>query len=144
MFIGYVADKKAYKAYDLINHKIYITRDIRFYEDTFPFASGTSFLRDKSSSLPLVSLDTPFDYDFTNPNSSSSNISSSHTPKSSSSSNPANTSTSDCSIQPSIPRVSNRTKHPHKWLNDYFCHAIANSLFVPTYSNNYVAFIANV
>ena len=37
VFIGYVPIQKAYKAYDLHFHHIYIYRDIVFHEDNFPY-----------------------------------------------------------------------------------------------------------
>lgn len=36
-FLGYLSEQKAYKPYDLINHKTYINRDIIFYQDIFPY-----------------------------------------------------------------------------------------------------------
>lgn len=37
VFIGYPHGQKAYKIYDLITHKIVISRDVIFYEKHFPY-----------------------------------------------------------------------------------------------------------
>ncbi|KAF7801958.1 uncharacterized protein G2W53_041069 [Senna tora] len=52
---GYVSGQKAYKAYNLDTHKILISRDVKFYEAIFRFASDSNT---KSVPLPiLVNLD---------------------------------------------------------------------------------------
>lgn len=132
--------QESLQAYDLFSHKIYIIRGIKFYENTFPFTVDTTYLHDKPSSLPLVSLDTPFDY-FSAPNTS-------HTPTS------EPTSTTPISPPPppiqsvipptNPPRISNRTKNPPHWLNDYVCHVSNHTSLTPDFSSHYVTFFANV
>lgn len=37
VFLGYVVGQKAFKLFDLENQKIFVSRDVIFYEDVFPF-----------------------------------------------------------------------------------------------------------
>lgn len=37
VFLGYVPNCKGYKVYDIKNHKVLISIDIKFYEDQFPY-----------------------------------------------------------------------------------------------------------
>ncbi|XP_074302539.1 uncharacterized protein LOC141634162 [Silene latifolia] len=39
VFIGYPYGQKAYKLYDLDNHKVFVSRDVLFHENIFPFSS---------------------------------------------------------------------------------------------------------
>jgi hypothetical protein len=39
VFIGYPSNSKGYKLYDLINHSVFVSRDVVFHEHIFPFAS---------------------------------------------------------------------------------------------------------
>lgn len=52
IFLGYLPGKKAYKAYDIQSHKIYISRDIIFFENIFPYVDQSS----PSSSLPVIDI----------------------------------------------------------------------------------------
>jgi hypothetical protein len=38
LFLGYPYGQKGYRLYDLDRHKIFVSRDVLFYEDQFPFA----------------------------------------------------------------------------------------------------------
>ena len=42
VFIGYSYGKKGYKLYDLDNHKTFVSRDIVFHENVFPFSHVSS------------------------------------------------------------------------------------------------------
>ncbi|CAH9127240.1 unnamed protein product [Cuscuta epithymum] len=42
VFIGYPLGSKGYKLYDLSNHKILISRNVKFYEMTFPYKNTTT------------------------------------------------------------------------------------------------------
>ena len=37
VFLGYLANHKAYRVYDLENHKLFISRDVTFKEHNFPY-----------------------------------------------------------------------------------------------------------
>ena len=49
IFIGYPTDQKAYKLFDLSTKKVLTSRDVKFHEDIFPYASLKS-----SSTLPSL------------------------------------------------------------------------------------------
>ncbi|XP_074306249.1 uncharacterized protein LOC141641488 [Silene latifolia] len=57
IFIGYPFGQKAYKLYDLETHKIFVSRDVIFQEDVFPFAKALS--KDTSSSQSSLSFPPP-------------------------------------------------------------------------------------
>ena len=45
VFLGYLADKKAYNIFDFHAHKIFISRDVVFHENIFPYESShTAFI----------------------------------------------------------------------------------------------------
>lgn len=151
LFLGYAVGHKAYKAYDLHTHKIYITRDIIFCEHLFPFASASASSSSLSAqhTLPLVHFDTPFDYSGT----------SSSIPTPAASSSPTATSSIPTAIEPSsesstpppisdssviVPRVSTRPKNPPPWLNDYYCNVSINNHSISNFSPAYIAFASNL
>ncbi|KAL0356152.1 UNVERIFIED_CONTAM: putative mitochondrial protein [Sesamum radiatum] len=41
VFIGYVSGQKGYKVYDIDNKVAFVSRDVVFHEDTFPYKSST-------------------------------------------------------------------------------------------------------
>ena len=65
IFLGYPLGKKAYKLYNLDNHKIKKSRDVVFQETSFPSLKHTS------SFLPF-STQTPFDFGYSSSSSSQS------------------------------------------------------------------------
>lgn len=48
-FIGYSSSQKAYRVYDLNTHKLFVTRDVKFYENIFPFSKTDSSLTHTST-----------------------------------------------------------------------------------------------
>ncbi|GAA0162902.1 hypothetical protein LIER_18896 [Lithospermum erythrorhizon] len=40
IFLGYPPSQKAYKLFDIVNHKVIISRDVVFYEHLFPYKIG--------------------------------------------------------------------------------------------------------
>lgn len=46
IFVGYPYDKKGWKLYDLENKEFFVSRDVKFYEDKFPYM-GNDSLKDK-------------------------------------------------------------------------------------------------
>jgi hypothetical protein len=51
VFLGYPYSQKGYRLYDLDHHKIFISRDVIFYEDHFPFSQTTP--KPSSPVLPI-------------------------------------------------------------------------------------------
>lgn len=59
VFISYPFGQKGYKVYDLITHKCFITRDVIFREEIFPYQSShqsSSSNLTSSNDVPIVSL----------------------------------------------------------------------------------------
>jgi len=54
VFLGYPYGQKAYKVYDLEANRVFISRDVLFYEQSFPFLQQKL---DNQSSLPLPVCD---------------------------------------------------------------------------------------
>ena len=54
MFLGHPFNIKGYKLFDLQSHSIFISRDVIFHENVFPFASHTSL--PSSGLIPLPSI----------------------------------------------------------------------------------------
>jgi hypothetical protein len=52
VFLGYPYSQKGYRLYDLDHHKTFISRDVLFYEDHFPFSQTT--LKPSSPVLPIL------------------------------------------------------------------------------------------
>lgn len=78
IFLGYFVGQKAYKLFDLSTKKIFTSRDVKFYENFFPYASlkpntTISPLAHKPGPIPLLltHLDSSFDAR-TTPDTSSS------------------------------------------------------------------------
>ena len=64
IFIGYPVVQKAYKLFDLSIKKVFTSRDVKFHEDIFPYASlksnsSLSSLTHNYGPIPLVTHDIP-------------------------------------------------------------------------------------
>lgn len=137
IFLGYPPRQKAYRVYDLENHKFIISRDLVFHEKHLPchHSSSTSI---KHNSHPIFlpahtiyDMDSPFKFPdpFHFPASSNTPFTSeppaSSIPTTSISSSPSLHITN--SISPSIPepppRLSTRPKQSPKYLDSYVCTA---------------------
>lgn len=55
IFIGFDSSHKEFLLYDLENDKVFISRDVKFVTDTFPFISPTPNQSKTTMSLPAVS-----------------------------------------------------------------------------------------
>ena len=55
VFVGYSSGHKGYKLYDIPSHKFYISRDVKFCEDDFPFSSASQTLT-LAPSTPILQL----------------------------------------------------------------------------------------
>ncbi|PKI51814.1 hypothetical protein CRG98_027787, partial [Punica granatum] len=53
VFIGYPHGKKGWRLYDLKNHQMFVSRDVRFCETIFPFATENDESRQPRKSNPL-------------------------------------------------------------------------------------------
>lgn len=58
VFIGFDSSHKGFLLYDLDNDKVFISRDVKFVIDTFPFMSPIPNPSESSVSLPAVTSKT--------------------------------------------------------------------------------------
>ncbi|KAI9180399.1 hypothetical protein LWI28_004458 [Acer negundo] len=68
IFIGYPIGQKAYKLFDLSTKKVFTSRDVKFHENVFPYASVqpssvTSGPHPTSGPIPIVGFDIPYSFD---------------------------------------------------------------------------------
>nr|XP_011457394.1 PREDICTED: uncharacterized protein LOC105349432 [Fragaria vesca subsp. vesca] len=89
IFIGYPVGQKAYKLYDLSNHKVFTSRDVVFHEDLFPYVSNeltpNSNSHESVHCRPLAHITdptSPFSYPHTHPNFSQPGHLANHDPQS--------------------------------------------------------------
>lgn len=94
IFMGYSNTQKGYRLYDIVADKFFISRDVKFHENIFPFTHPKSKFMPTSSHLPSI---------VTSPTDSLSS-SSSHV---------------DLTLADPLPRRSTRTTRPSIWLIDY-------------------------
>ncbi|KAL2243882.1 UNVERIFIED_CONTAM: hypothetical protein Sindi_0506200, partial [Sesamum indicum] len=132
---GYPHGQKAYKLYDLDTHTTFVSRNVQFHEDVFPFALCSP--PSPRIPIPIIPLDA---YTHGAPAVTTSSFSS--TP--SSPHPPSN----DVTHPPSAPSVC-RFLRPHNkpsWLSDFVCHLIidASVLNVTSYSSAYLSFVASL
>ncbi|KAF7835872.1 ribonuclease H [Senna tora] len=57
MMIGYAADSKAYKLFDLNTEEVFISRDVQFYESVFPLLGSHTSNGKLAVPIPLASVD---------------------------------------------------------------------------------------
>ena len=149
VFLGYPFRVKGYKVLDLSNNKVFLSRDVVFHENYFPFPYVSPHIVDPFLSSDVgascsagvadfvtpVSISDPSSLDFTDPPSSShqdvpivlpfdpisssSPIQMSHSDQVPSSSSPI------VSVPPMPLRKSTRDVRPPAYLQDYACTAIA-------------------
>ncbi|KAF7801679.1 Retrovirus-related Pol polyprotein from transposon RE1 [Senna tora] len=55
IFLGIVHGVKGFKVYDLAEKKVFVNRDVKFYEKIFPFEKGKQVSSESSLSLPSMS-----------------------------------------------------------------------------------------
>lgn len=107
IFLGYLQGQKAYKLYDLTSKRIFSSRDVIFYEDTFPYRSSSSTLCSIPNSFSHMNLD-----------NSGMDLTFVHTDDVSIPASPLH---SDQVLIPSNSLVlhrSSRETHPPRWLDD--------------------------
>ncbi|KAL2236700.1 UNVERIFIED_CONTAM: Retrovirus-related Pol polyprotein from transposon RE2 [Sesamum indicum] len=105
MFIGYPLGQKAYKVYDLETKSIFVSKNVIFHEDQFPFSTHNT----APISVPLPNIPLTDDVDDILP------------PSSSSSGSPPSLDSPICSSPVFVPAIqkSTRTHHRPAWLNDF-------------------------
>lgn len=111
VLVSYVGTHKTYKLYNLIDNSIFLSRDVIFHENIFPFQNKTDI---EHSVLPIPIVD----IEFTNSQSHTFNLA------------------VDSPHEPSFPRRSQRHKQPPIWMQDYanILHTSSFS-FCPSYSS---------
>ena len=137
IFIGYPVDQKAYKLFDLSTKKAFTSRDVKFHEDIFPYASLKSnstlpSLTHNSSPIPLLAHDLPSSLNSVSnsptqsslfpdpPNPSHPIIETANLPSTSRPSDLAPSSLVPALVPPSILRTYTRRPKPLSLLNDPF------------------------
>jgi hypothetical protein len=78
IFIGYPVGQKAYKLFDLSNKKIFTSRDVRFHETIFPYASVQPISPPEPGPIPIMARDIPWPN--SSPSTSNASLSQSLTP----------------------------------------------------------------
>lgn len=116
IFLGYHNGKKGWKVFDLESKEVFKSRDVRFIEDSFPFATPEVMPIQELQSYPFVDLDVPILDD-----RGSTNVIAPSTDA------PVNSST--------VPSREQRSRHPPAYLADYICHSARTRHPVPSQSN---------
>ncbi|XP_011071708.1 uncharacterized protein LOC105157106 [Sesamum indicum] len=131
VLLGYPPGQKAYRLLDLDSNTIFVSRNITFHEDVFPFAQSPSTV----PAVPLAAIPLDADTDTVVP--------SPHLPPTTSASSP----TSDIASPSFVPvRRSQRTHTKPAWLSDFVYHLSTDSL-PPTiidFSSTYLEFVASL
>lgn len=147
IFLGYNTGQKAYKIYDIDRHKLIVSRDVQFYEHSFPYKDS---IEQTHQAPDLVSEESS---DFSEDDDSSSESDNDNQEEST-------TGTKDDSNSP-MPRRSHRESKRHGWHDDYVVGMVSRDntilprsskypLSVPTLndinalSTNHIAFMSNV
>lgn len=115
VFLGYCSTTKAYRCYDPVKHRIYVSRHVKFVESCFPFQALTSCSPNSTTQVASHSFPitlTSFDdlvvkvpVPYIPSVSSSSTLPSSHTVSSSTSDSPATEHCSSTSVSVPLPSV---------------------------------------
>jgi len=133
VFLGYPPSQKGYKVLDMASRKVFISRDVKFHEDVFPFETTSS---PSTSNFPFPSH-IPFP-DYADPPSTCFPASSSNPPTPDPPHIPIScdlTSPTDphSTISPDLPpRRSVRPSKPPSYLQDFIC----NSILLPDVTNS--------
>jgi len=107
IFLGYPSTQKAFKLYDLDTHKVFVSRDVHFEENIFPFHKESSRLlqhHTPTSYLPIAEINTP------------SSPLHTHLPDNTL---PLSSSPPTTQAEHEIPRRTSRIHKPPTWLQDY-------------------------
>ena len=61
IFLGYPYGQKASKAYDLHTHTTFVSRDVIFFENIFPYLTSISSQKNPTSPTSIIDFSTSFD-----------------------------------------------------------------------------------
>ncbi|CAH9131016.1 unnamed protein product [Cuscuta epithymum] len=64
VFVGYVFGKKGWNVFDLETRELFVSRDVKFFEQIFPFASTSSFPNNTPNASLPAALPTYYDDHF--------------------------------------------------------------------------------
>ncbi|GLT39324.1 hypothetical protein SLA2020_135220 [Shorea laevis] len=129
VFIGYPFGKRGYKVYDLETHEIFISRDVIFYEEIFPYRSEDVGKAEASSTPNVADF---FDDQNLYPTSTMNQLATTTVPpllpnvaepNINNHDQPVNPTNQDISQNHHIeqPPRPHRERHPPKHFNDYVC-----------------------
>ncbi|XP_077242607.1 uncharacterized protein LOC143883135 [Tasmannia lanceolata] len=135
IFVGFPFAQKGYRIFDIESGKIYTSRDVRFFENIFPYANADPAATNPNRVIPLPILDHESSPPPNLPTPASP-TNSSPTPNPPSPTNSSSASTTQNPTPPSAtidtspsppPRRSTRTHHPPSYLQDFHCTILPSS-----------------
>lgn len=126
--MGYPYNKKGWKVFPLDTKNIFVSRDVQFFEDEFPFASPTIEITPTSTQ----STSTPMSlYELSDASTPSLDVAPQPDPESID-----RGSSSDSPSPPSMPiRRTSRPHRPLAHLKDYYCRTVTTPSSTNTLSN---------
>ncbi|KAL2247811.1 UNVERIFIED_CONTAM: Retrovirus-related Pol polyprotein from transposon RE2 [Sesamum indicum] len=132
VFLGYPSGQKAYRLYDLDTKSTFVSRNVQFRENCFPFAT----IQTSTSPIPLAVIpltDDDLEDSTSIPKTSSPPSFSIHPDQHSSTPSPAL-------------RRSMRSHNKPAWLNDFICHlpSLDQSPIITSYDSAYMGFVSSL
>ncbi|XP_075076737.1 uncharacterized protein LOC142163361 [Nicotiana tabacum] len=161
VLIGYSETQKGYRLFDLDARKVFISRDVSFREQVFPFKEGTQITEDLFPCKPLIPNDFLPEHSLQRSSSEvqtttkESNSSTAHDQIEAAQApsgidpTPGQSLTEHVATEIAGVRKSNRTTRPSIWLKDYVTssntqkhpHCISNSISYSHLSTHYQAYL---
>ncbi|KAL0451427.1 UNVERIFIED_CONTAM: Retrovirus-related Pol polyprotein from transposon RE2 [Sesamum latifolium] len=138
---GYAMHKKAYKLFDLDNHHVIFSRDVQFYEGTFPFSTISQ--NDTSLPMPNVQLQLDHMMETVSPPDSPPATLTELTPSSHTAPVVAPIVPDSVHVDNLPLRRSHRQIHRPGWLND-FVSSVSSPSLLHSNSADYTSFVASL